>query len=382
MRKETKNIFITTNVSCNLHCTYCYEDKSGINVFDVESTKDKLHDIFSKEPNFSFIINFHGGEPFLVFSKIRELCEWVWKQEFSNRCRFFASSNGTLVHGVIQDWLYANRERFTVGLSLDGTREMQNMNRSNSFDLIDIGFFVRTWPHQGVKMTISPKSIETLADGVIFMHSIGIHHILVNMAYLVDWGNDRFAPIYQREMRKLASFYKSYPELDKDSLFKLNFSSLISESARTERWCGAGLESIAYDIDGTCYPCPLFFESVCGKEKSQGWHNIDFSDPAEYISDECAKCQLYPTCPTCYGANYIERGNIGSRDMNLCRLERIRTYEVARYEYDRIVNSNTNNQSFSKEELKKCEETLKAIEEIMPLLNSIERELKDLGINV
>lgn len=39
---------------------------------------------------------------------------------------------------------HENKERFIVGLSLDGTREMHNRNRSNSYDKIDIPFLLRT----------------------------------------------------------------------------------------------------------------------------------------------------------------------------------------------------------------------------------------------
>lgn len=382
MAQKDKNIYITTNVSCNLRCTYCYEDKSGKEEFDVEATKEKLYDILSKEPQESFIINFHGGEPFMVFSKIKELCEWIWERDLNNNYLFFATTNGTLIHGEIKEWLYKNRYRFIVGLSLDGTREMQNMNRSNSFDLIDIDFLIKTWPNQGVKMTVSPKSIETLADGIIFMHSLGIKKISANLAYMVNWSDNRFVTIYQRELRKLAVFYKANPNLNKDSIFNIKFPAIVSDNARTKKWCGAGVEMEAYDINGSCYPCHLFFENVCGKEKSQGWHDIDFSNPSQYISEECAKCLIYPTCPTCYGSNYIERGNIGSRDMNLCRLEKVRTYEVARYEYDRIINSSENVNTLSAEELTVRNATLEAIERIMPMLESVEQELKDMGIEV
>ena len=377
MGRNPKNIYITTNVSCNLRCTYCYEDKTGNEEFDVDLTKKRLLDIFSNNPDDSFIINLHGGEPFLVFSKIRELCEWVWEQNVKNDYLFFATTNGTIVHGEIKNWLFENRQRFIAGLSLDGTREMHNMNRSNSFDLIDLDFFAKTWPDQGVKMTISPKSIETLADGIIFIHSIGMHNIYVNLAYMVDWGNHRFASIYQRELRKLAAFYKQHPNIKKDSLFSLSFPMLVSQSAKTKRWCGAGVEMEAYNIDGKRYPCHLFFENVCGKEKSKSWQNIDFSNPNEYISKECSKCLIYPTCPTCYGSNYIERGNIGSRDMNLCRLEKIRVLELARYEYDCIVNSREDVSSLSADELVRRKATLDAIEKIMPILETTELELKE-----
>lgn len=381
MEEKRRNIYITTNSNCNLRCVYCYEDKSVTKEFDLEDTKKRIFKLLTEAKGAPFNINLHGGEPFLVFDKIKDLCEWTWDQNFNNDILFFTSTNGTKVHGRIQEWLYKNRERFVAGLSFDGTPEMQNMNRSNSFDQIDIDFFVKTWPGQSIKMTVSPKSIETLADGIIFLHSVGIHNITVNLAYLVDWSAPRFAPIYQRELSKLAKFYKNNPEIKKDTIFDLSIHLLTSETARKRRWCGAGVENLAYDIDGTAYPCHLFFENVCGKEKSQSWHNIDFSDPKQYISEECSKCKLYPTCPTCYGANYIERGNIGSRDMNLCRLEKIRTLEVAKYEYDRIVNSNDNVDDLSVEELQKRKSTLDAIEALLPLLNDIEQELKQISIN-
>lgn len=381
MKEEArKNIYITTNVACNLRCVYCYEDKSGNEEFDVEQAKQKLSEQLCERTDMPTIINLHGGEPFLVFQKIKDLCEWAWAQNFNSHYVFFATTNGTKVHGEIKEWLYENRHRFIAGLSLDGTREMHNMNRSNSFDKIDIDFFVKTWPEQGVKMTVSPMSINTLADGIIYLHSVGIHNILVNLAYMVDWSSPRFASIYHRELHRLAEFYKDNPTLKKDTIFDLHFPVLVSKEARTRRWCGAGVETKAYSIDGVEYPCHLFFENVCGKEKSQRWHNIDWNNPKEYISENCSHCLIYPTCPTCYGANYIERGSIGSRDMNLCRLERIRTLEVAKYEYDRIVNSTDDINALSVEELQSRQATLEAIEKIAPFLESVENEINEMEV--
>ncbi|MBQ9174618.1 MAG: radical SAM protein [Bacteroidales bacterium] len=375
--EQIRNIYITTNVTCNLRCIYCYEDKSSKEIFDVEKAKQRLQKLLSVKTGGSTIVNFHGGEPFLVFDRIRELCEWLWEQELEEPYVFFATTNGTLVHGEIQEWLSKNSHRFIAGLSLDGTRDMQNMNRTNSFDKIDIDFFARTWPRQGVKMTVSPISIDTLADGVAFIHSTGLHRILVNLAYMVNWNDPKFAKIYRRELRKLAAFYKENPDLPLDTIFDLPFKLLVAPDAWKRKWCGAGTAVNAFDIDGRQYPCHLFFESVCGKEKSEGWHDIDFASPDEYVSKECSVCPIYPTCPTCYGANYIERGKIGSRDMSLCRLEKIRTLEVARFTYDRIMNSNDEDR-ISAEEAAERSITLDALMKIEPLLLSIEKELSDI----
>lgn len=378
MEIKNRHIYITTNIQCNLRCIYCYEDKSGNEVFDMDKAKKRLTQDLSQPSDDIVYINLHGGEPFLVFDKIKELCEWSWNQNFPTSHIFFATTNGTKVHGRIKQWLFENRHRFICGLSLDGTKEMHDMNRSNSFDQIDIAFFLKTWPSQGAKMTISPKSIVSLAEGVIYLHSIGFDNFDANLAYMVDWDKPDYLRIFYREMMKLSSFYKEHPNLRKCSLFERNFGILNQEDAKTRRWCGAGNEMEVYDIEGARYPCHLFFENVCGKEKSLLCHEIDFTNPEVYIQGECRTCPIYPICPTCYGANYIERGHIGLRDMNFCRMEKIRTLVIAKYQYDEIMNSNDDTDKLSAEELNKRLNTLDGIEKIMPALEEYQNMLKEL----
>lgn len=364
----SRNIYITTNTTCNLHCIYCYEqDKSCQETFDIERAKTTIQNTLWTKTEKGTVINFHGGEPFLSFKKIKELCEWAWVQGFPENFKFFATSNGTLIHGEIQDWLYKNRHRFVVGLSLDGTREMHNMNRSNSFDLIDLDFFVKTWPNQGVKMTISPKTIQSLAEGLIFIHEKGFKNVVSNLAEMIDWSDSIFLEIYKRELSKLSDYYLQHPEIDRSSLFDIYFAGLIMKNVH--KWCGAGTEIEAIDVDGRKYPCHLFFEAVCGKEKSENSHSIDFCNPEEYISKHCRACQLLPICPTCYGSNYVARGDIAARDLSLCELHKVRFAAVARYEYNRIVNDPTDVSTLSNEEKYKRLRTLEGIEKLSTILN-------------
>lgn len=374
-----RNIYITTNVQCNLRCVYCYEDKKGDDIFDMEKAKSRLIEDLSEPKDDTVYINLHGGEPFLVFDQIKELCEWAWEQNFPQNFVFFATTNGTLVHGRIKEWLYDNRHRFVAGLSLDGTREMHNANRSNSFDLIDLDFFSSTWPTQSVKMTVSPLSLPMLADGVKFVKSKGFERLDVNLAYMIDWDKPEYIRIYYRELMKLLEYYKEHPDYIKNcSIFDKRFVVLNYEDSETRKWCGAGTEMEVYDVDGKKYPCHLFFPNVCGKEKSENWHNINFNDPNEYIKGECGKCPIYAICPTCYAANYIERDDIGLRDMSLCRLEKVRTLVVAKYQYDRIVNSNEDVNSFSAEEMCERMDILKGLEKIAPALEEYQRMVDEL----
>ena len=109
----------------------------------------------------SFEVQFMGGEPLLVFPMIKDVSEWLWKQHFCKPMKMlFAPTNGTLLSAEMKTWLLANRHRFCLGLSFDGDNLMQNINRSESFNLINIEFFAKTWPEQSVKMTVSPQTVE------------------------------------------------------------------------------------------------------------------------------------------------------------------------------------------------------------------------------
>lgn len=362
-------IYITTNIACNLRCVYCYEkNKESVESFDICQAKETLRRVLSVKTEGGSIIEFHGGEPFLSYLKIRELCEWAWKQSFPEEYRFFATTNGTLIHGDIQNWVQKNRKRFVLALSLDGNRRMQNVNRSNSYDLIDAVFFAKTWPGQGVKMTISPYSIDSLAEGVIHLHDLGFSDIAANLAEMVDWSDFRYLKIYQRELEKLASYYLVHPTTPVCSLFDISFASVLSSNH--PKWCGCGSDMCeAIDIDGKKHPCHLFFPSVCGKKKSDKAKLIDFSNPSNYISKECQDCPVLNICRTCYGSNYITRGNMALRDMNMCLYNKVRMSEVAKYKYFKIVNDNTDVSLLSDEERIERSLELEGIEKIAKFLN-------------
>jgi hypothetical protein len=62
--------------------------------------------------------------------------------------------------------------------------------------------------------------------------------------------------------------------------------------------------------------------------------------------------------------------------MSLCTLEKIRTLEVARFQYERIVNSKDDPDSLSKEELAERINTLEAIQKVEPILKQIAQEVE------
>lgn len=366
-----RNVTITTNENCNLNCIYCYENKKSNKSFDVEKVQKKLTKILNSTSGGGTTISFHGGEPFLVFPKIKELCEWLWSNDFKEPFRCFATTNGTLIHGEIQSWLYEHRDKFICSLSLDGNREMQNVNRSNSFDSIDIPFFIETWPFQGIKMTISQKTISSLAEGVIFLHNLGIPNVRANLSEMTDWSDEKYLCTFREELQKLSAFYLDNPKIKPCSLFNVPFFKTLEEST-PQKWCGVG-EAPSYNIDSEkLYPCHLFYPSVCGEQKAKDAVLIDFSLLESYVSDECSDCSFLRICPTCYGANYIERGHPALRDMSLCKFHKVRFAIVAEYEFTRIQKVlETSGDSLEQPTRIRYYRIIEGIKKIIPQLNEL-----------
>ena len=77
----TKEIIIMATNACNLKCKYCYETNKNAPSMDVERIKVQLGRELkmANMPYTHYIINFHGGEPFLVFDKVRQIVNWVDK---------------------------------------------------------------------------------------------------------------------------------------------------------------------------------------------------------------------------------------------------------------------------------------------------------------
>lgn len=107
----SRRIYVSTNFSCNLNCVYCFEKNKNDIEFDVDEAVSILEKMLMEKTEHGTKIKLHGGEPFLVFPKIKQLCETLWKKQFPEYYHFSVTTNGTLIHGEIKRWLYENRDK-------------------------------------------------------------------------------------------------------------------------------------------------------------------------------------------------------------------------------------------------------------------------------
>ncbi|MBQ8237110.1 MAG: 4Fe-4S cluster-binding domain-containing protein [Oscillospiraceae bacterium] len=321
-----KTVTITLTQACNLSCSYCYEHHKSPKSMDWCTAKRIIdHELSNTNDIDGIEFDLFGGEPFKEFKLIQQITEYVNMTKGHIPCTIFATTNGTLVHDEVQTWLRDHADCFICGLSLDGTREMHNINRSNSYDDIDLDFFSELYPNQDVKMTISQETLPYLADGVVDLHKRGFL-VSCNLAHGIDWSDSNNTTLLHRELQKLIEFYLSHPDIEPCSMLEMGISNVSLQQSVPIRYCGAGISTKSYDINGCEYPCQFFMPLTLGEERAEFVKEVVFPGdylPISQLDPECQECIIQSVCPNCFGANYASTGNIYKRDKNMCRLTKI-----------------------------------------------------------
>ena len=327
---------------CNLSCVYCYQKHSTGKHMNLEVARQSIDWIFSHVPDYadSVEIDFIGGEPLLEFSLIKEIVSYVCEKQPDIPFIFFATTNGTVLDDAMKDWFTAHRSCFCLALSLDGNRITHNHNRCNSFDAIDIDFFLRNWPDQGVKMTLSEYSLQHLAEDVKYLHSLSINVIdgvnLYEGAF--DWDKDEYITILIPQLAELVEYYAKNDALHPCQLFDKDLSSCESQTKDRNKWCGIGTGTHFFDVDGKRYPCSFVTPMTFTQNELDRILETDFTNDENFIDDECFNdCYIYPICPQCIGANYMVNKTFRKRNRSKCRIQKLISLFIADMEAKRIV---------------------------------------------
>ncbi len=322
-RKESRYLIqIVLTEKCNLSCVYCWQSHQERTTFNYSRVSQTLMNLLKSFNGTKRIcIHFFGGEPLLAFSVIQQLTSEVnqlWKINNwpSDYLIFEATTNGTLFNNEVKIWFNQNKNVIPL-LSLDGTPEMHNKNRCNSFDLISQNLpFFRSYGNP-VKMTISQYTIGEMAEGIIFIHSIGLE---CNAGIVLEnvWGSTKekldYLKIFEHQISQLVDFYLHNPEITRSTIFpildrvhtpaKPNFSS---------QGCGMGKNITSIDPDGRTYPCQRATEFF-KKE-----HNQKPALERTYLKPEkCLKCPFVFLCPECKANNLYYNGDTNHKTTFHC----------------------------------------------------------------
>jgi uncharacterized protein len=320
-------VILTVTESCNLNCVYCYEKSKTKREMSIEKAKEIIAFEFENSPTFDEIeIDLFGGEPTLRKRFIKEIVEWTKAREFTKPFIFYIDTNGTLIKGKFKDWLLENKEYVWVGLSLDGTPESHNKNRSNSYYNIDIPFFTQNYPGQSVRMTINVSTINNLSKDIIHLHSLGFSEVTATFANGINWDFKKIKENLISEIKILIDFYLENPSLKPCSIFDMKLPEILYQNKPISKWCGCGTNMVSYTTDGTSYPCHTFQPNTTGCNTLV---NIDFDSINDFKDIECESCPIERICSNCYGLNLNERNNILSKDKRMCEIHKVRAFATS-----------------------------------------------------
>jgi len=138
LRNELTALTLVVTEQCNLRCRYCVY--SGMYHFERTHSSRKMSDKIALKAIDFFLnrcknsrkvfISFYGGEPLLNFELIKKCVEYasVRSKQIDKSLEYSITTNGTLLHGEILDFLIKNKIGLVI--SLDGPKDIHDRYRT------------------------------------------------------------------------------------------------------------------------------------------------------------------------------------------------------------------------------------------------------------
>lgn len=334
--------------TCNLNCVYCFEKFKSDRQMSFGTARQILEKEYtdyqsSMAPDKRMNVDFMGGEPLINFDLIKQIYEWTISQHLPFEVIFSVTTNGTLLDNEKRLWFAAHADHFRLVMSVDGSEFCQTTNRGVSVDMLPLEFVRETWPSSYFKQTLTHDTLPYYANGVIALTERGFR-VASSLAQGHTWkdGDDE---IYRNQLRLLGQYYIEHQEILPQTPFDNLYGQLLDEnlSRPPRKICGSGTSIHFYDVDGTLYPCHLFLPMVHGKKSVlDDIRRIDFNDDKMFVDGKCLTCPLLRVCNTCYGFNYINRGDVAMRDLGMCHLYLAEAQEVSAFQIRYITSLQRN----------------------------------------
>ena len=253
-----------------------------------------LHTSIVPKPSITFM----GGEPFVAFKIMKEIVSYVKQHYPQKEVSFTIVTNGTLVHGEIQEWIKENEDCLQITLSLDGTENSHNLNRCNSFHLIDIDFF-KSLRKPIVNSVFTPDTIQDMFFNVRELHK---HSFLIK-GFIADgeqWSTQSIGTL-ATQLMFLIKYYLDNPHIQPFSLLSLPIYQLSAN--KTIKRCGTEyFFEVSISTDGKEYACHR-----CTPFENNGTWRIPPKylalTNARYLLDDCINCPFDRICNACPASN-------------------------------------------------------------------------------
>lgn len=129
-------VIVKLTTRCNLKCSYCSEGDKAPKTLNMQVLKkliDEIPEVLNKYKQKDITFLWHGGEPLLVGKNyLAEAMQYALQNLSNYKVRFSVQTNGTLID---EEWIgIFKRFDVGVGVSLDGYKEIHDLNRKGKDD--------------------------------------------------------------------------------------------------------------------------------------------------------------------------------------------------------------------------------------------------------
>jgi uncharacterized protein len=262
---------IVPTARCNQNCIYCHSPNAKVNEKGFDMTKEtakKVVDFIFQSPSKTLTIEFQGGEALLNFDIVKFIVSYAKSLagELNKELKFTIVTN---LSNMDEDKLsYLVKEKVWPCTSLDGPKELHNLNRPNSFS------YLKKWIPKVQKETLNRLSAICVAT----KSSLNFPKQIVDS--YIDFGFKRIwvqpfhalgkAKILKDKISFLAEDYVKFWQtmieyiVDNDlPLKEVTASFLLRKVIKNENPlfvdlqspCGAVINQLAYDYNGDIYSC-------------------------------------------------------------------------------------------------------------------------------
>lgn len=311
---------------CNLNCKYCFyhdvaenRDEKNLGIMNQETAETLIKSALKFADGYSVAFAFQGGEPLIAGKEyFKNFVKLVEEYNIKNSEIFYSiQTNGVLVD---EEWArFFTKNKFLVGLSLDGDREankyrVDHNGQSKFFTTLSAANILQNNKTEfnilSVMTGASAKRIDTIYS---YLKSKGFRYLQF-IPCLRPFGSEEESELYMTNedyeyflIHAFNNYVKDFVRGDYVSIRQFdNYVRLyLGDRAEQCGMCGHCTHQFVAEGNGNIYPCDFYCtdEWLLGNIKEQSLESManskkakDFLKESLDTPEECKKCPYFPVC--------------------------------------------------------------------------------------
>jgi uncharacterized protein len=328
---------------CDLACRYCYDFRSetySLRMLEETARQAIRQALGCAGPQLQIL--FHGGEPLLAFDTIRQLVPFAKTEAAScdRQVTFAVQTNGLHFSPEVLEFLLA--EHFTIGISIDGTSQVNDSERVDHRGrgrLADIEDTLKRHPRltavAGVLTTVTNRNADRLLETAEYVAQLGIGRWDTTLFQPLGRAAGRSAEFVPETAAVIESYLALFDAVEAGRFKQMSIGpvlryvrNVLSDERRSMclcDGCGAGAELVVVNVDGTIQACDSIGDASLnlGKIDSMTVDRALDVPVAQRIRGRCT--DVLSPCQTCdwrhfCGGTCLARGGLDTVDHQECEI--------------------------------------------------------------